>query len=410
MTTATTFNDKAQWVMDCCEALGKVSQSPAYVDRRYLSHEHKQANALVATWMQDANMRTWEDGVGNLWGRYESDSANAKSLLMGSHLDTVVNGGKYDGMLGVVAPVAVVKYIHEQGIKLPFHIDIVGFCDEEGTRFGSTLLGSRALTGKWQNEWAELIDADGVSLRDAMQAFGLNFDAVNTCAIKGEDILAYLEMHIEQGPVLEAQDLPTGIVTGIAGAKRMLFNIEGMAGHAGTVPMNSRQDALAGASEMILAVEKVAQSNNIVATVGNIANHPNAVNVISGNTQFSVDIRSIDDKQRDACVASLFAMCQSIAEKRNLVLTINETHAAPAVKCDKSLMAQLEKATELAQIKPFSLVSGAGHDAMAMADICPVAMLFTRCEKGISHHPKEAIETPDVAATLAVLYHFIRNF
>lgn len=404
------FAKQSTWVMDSCEALGKLSQSPSYVDRRYLTEQHRQANELVASWMQQANMLTWQDGVGNIWGRYQSADPEAKSLLFGSHLDTVINGGKYDGMLGVVAPIAVMKMLHDQSISLPFHIDIVGFCDEEGTRFGSTLLGSRALTGRWQDDWAKLCDADGISLRQAMLNFGLDFDKVGDCKIAGEDLIAYLELHIEQGPVLETEDLPTGIVSGIAGAKRMIFNVSGMAGHAGTVPMNNRQDALAGASEMILAIENVALHNNIVATVGNITNLPNAVNVISGNTQFSIDIRSISDSTRHACLNEILVLTQAIASKRKLTLTTTQTHSAQAVKCNPLLIKRLEKASKSAHIRPFELVSGAGHDAMAMAEICPIGMLFTRCDKGISHHPKEAIQTPDVEASLRVLYHFIDQF
>jgi len=410
MVNTSKFQAQANWVMDCCDDLGKVSQSPSYVDRRYLSEQHKQANELVAKWMQQANMHTWQDSVGNCWGRYESPNPNAKTLLFGSHLDTVINGGKYDGMLGVVAPIAVMQMLHDQSITLPFHVDIVGFCDEEGTRFGSTLLGSRALTGKWQPEWASLVDSDGISLRQAMLNFGLDFDNVGSSKIAGEDILAYIELHIEQGPVLETHNLPTGIVSGIAGAKRMVFNVGGVAGHSGTVPMNNRQDSLLGASEMIVAIENVAQQNNIVATVGNITNTPNAVNVISGNTQFSLDIRSISDSTRHACLNEIIILTQQIAAKRKLTLTTVQTHSAQAVKCDPSLIKRLIHASQTAKIAPRELVSGAGHDAMAMAEICTIGMLFTRCEKGISHHPKEAIHADDVEASLRVLYHFVDQF
>lgn len=404
------FVELAELVMARCDELGAVSQSDTYVDRRYLTAEHKAANELVASWMSAANMQTWQDAAGNLWGRYKSTHPQAKSLLLGSHLDTVINGGKYDGMLGVVCPIAVIQMFHDNNIQFPFHIDLVGFADEEGTRFGSTLLGSRALTGQWQPEWANLLDADGVSLRQAMLNFGLDFDQVESCKITPESLIAYVELHIEQGPVLEQQNLPVGVVSAIAGAKRLQVELIGMAGHAGTVPMNKRQDTLAGASEITLVVEAVAQQHNVVATVGQITNKPNAVNVISGYTTFSLDIRSEDDKHRDEALTIILQAMQEIASRRGLTLGHVETHQAPAVKCSNVLIESLSKAVDSTSTKPFVLLSGAGHDAMALADICPVGMLFTRCEKGISHNPKEAIATPDVEVSLETLYHFIEQF
>lgn len=408
------INKQAQWIMQACDELGQLSQSTEYIDRRYLSQEHKATNALVATWMEQRQMRTWQDAVGNIWGRLQSSTPNAKTLLFGSHLDTVVNGGKYDGMLGVLAPIALVEMLIKTDCELPFNIDIVGFCDEEGTRFGSTLLGSRALTGTWQNEWADLTDADGISLRQAMQNFGLDFDAVKQAKIDATTLLAYVETHIEQGPVLEAHKLPVGVVSAIAGAKRLQVSVLGMAGHAGTVPMQSRRDALAGASEMILALESCANENGIVATAGKISNAPNAVNVISGRSEFSVDVRSDRDDKRDKCLAEILLAFEQIAKRRSLNLSIKQTHAAPAVLCSKNLIKQLGQACIRAQLAPnnvpFELLSGAGHDAMAMADICQVGMLFVRCEKGISHHPKEAIMEKDVAAALAVLYEFVTDY
>ncbi|MDT0596173.1 allantoate amidohydrolase [Glaciecola petra] len=406
----TDFKAYAEQVMQRCETLGKISQSPDFVDRRYLTPEHKQANEQVSEWMRQTNMQTWQDGAGNVWGRYLSPNKNAKSLLMGSHLDTVINGGKYDGMLGVVVPIALVQALHTQRITLPFNLDIVGFCDEEGTRFGSTLLGSRALTGQWHNNWADLCDEDGISLKRAMVDFGLDFEEVMQCKLSPSSLLAFIELHIEQGPVLEQKNLPTGIVSGIAGAKRLQFTITGMAGHAGTVPMDMRKDALICASEMILSIESVAKANDIVATVGAISNKPNAVNVISGSTDFSLDIRSNNDALRDEALADILRLCEQIANKRELTLKYQITHSASAVSCDESLIQGLCDATSACNIEPLKLISGAGHDAMAMADLCPIAMLFTRCDKGISHHPAEAIQAEDVEASLDVLFNFITHF
>lgn len=399
------FNALAQQVMSRCEALGQISQSSEYLDRRYLTEEHKQANQLVGHWMREAGMKTWQDAAGNLWGRVESKQANAPRFIMGSHLDTVPNGGKYDGMLGVIAPVTLIDALQQMGIELPFHLDVVGFGDEEGTRFRSTLLGSRALTGQWPKSWAELKDEDGISLAEALEHFGLSFENVSEAAIPTDNLKGYLELHIEQGPVLEEKNLPVGVVSAIAGAKRFEFTVTGMAGHAGTVPMPMRLDALAASSEMILAVESVAKEHGVVATVGQISNRPNGVNVISGKTVFSLDIRSEFDDRRDVALAEIMQRLTNIAAKRNVMLEHQQTHSANAVHCDTELQSVLRDAIAAQNIDVHTLFSGAGHDAMAIADICPVAMLFMRCDKGISHHPAEAIMTDDVAATLAVLSH-----
>lgn len=404
------FQALAEQVMQWCEHLGAVSQSEEYLDRRYLTREHKQANTLVGGWMQNAGMLVQQDGVGNLIGRYRSKIADAPRLLIGSHLDTVPNGGKYDGMLGVLTPIALIQHFYDADITLPFHIDVVGFCDEEGTRFGTTLLGSRALTGKWQSEWADLVDKDGINLRNAMLQAGLDFARVSECEIKDTDnLIGYFEIHIEQGPVLEANDLAVGVVSAIAGARRLMFDVKGQAGHAGTVPMPLRQDALAASSEMVLAVEKWAVNQGVVATVGMIESSPNSVNVIAGSTQFSLDIRSGDNDLRDTTLEQILTEIQTIADRRKVTVTHQQTHSAPAVKCDQNFQNMLLSAIENTDHKPFSLPSGAGHDAMAMADICPVSMLFVRCEKGISHNPDEAIKAEDVGVTLQVLEQFLRQ-
>ncbi|PHS56394.1 MAG: allantoate amidohydrolase [Alteromonas sp.] len=404
------FSDAAALVMARCEALGSLSQNPSCLDRRYLTEQHKLANQLTSGWMIEAGMTTWQDSVGNIWGRYTSAVPNAPRLIIGSHLDTVPNGGKYDGMLGVVAPVTLMAMFSGEGRQFPFHIDIVGFCDEEGTRFGTTLLGSRALTGKWQDEWRRLKDEDGISLEDAMKNFGLDFDAINSATIAQTDLLGYLELHIEQGPVLEQENLPVGVVNAIAGAKRFSLTVTGMAGHAGTVPMSMRHDALCASAEMILAVESISQQRpGVVATVGKIENAPNGVNVISGRCQFSLDIRSEEDPLRDAALAEILQKINDIAVLRNVELKIEQTHSAPAVHCDSALQNTLLKGVTEAGIVPKVLASGAGHDAMAMAEICPVAMLFTRCKGGISHHPAESITTDDVAASLAIMHHSLRT-
>ena len=403
------FQQLAKQVMDRLETLGNISQSDEHLDRRYLTAEHKQANALVGSWMQEAGMQTWQDQAGNLWGRWQASDPAAPRFIMGSHLDTVPNGGKYDGMLGVVAPVTLIAALQAANVRLPFHLDVVGFGDEEGTRFRSTLLGSRALTGQWPKSWAELTDENGISLAQALKDFGLDFDAIPEATIATDNLSGYLELHIEQGPVLEDLNLPVGVVSAIAGAKRFEFSVTGMAGHAGTVPMPLRLDALAATSEMILAVEATAKKHGVVATVGQINNRPNGVNVISGFTTFSLDIRSEHDDLRDTALDDILAQFEDIAARRKVTLKREPTHAANAVHCDKALQSVLRDAIAAQNITAHTLFSGAGHDAMAIADICPVAMLFMRCDKGISHHPAEAIETSDVAVTLAVLSHTLQN-
>lgn len=404
------FAELANEVLSRCDQLGLISQSPGMVDRRYLTSQHRQANDQVAQWMQQAGMQTWQDAAGNQWGRYKSANPDAKAFVFGSHLDTVPNGGKYDGMLGVIAPLAVVQYYFEQGIRFPFHIDIVGFGDEEGTRFGSTLLGSRALTGRWQEDWRNLRDKDQVSLPDALTHFGSSFENIAQAKLDPATLLGYLEVHIEQGPVLENQSLPVGWVTAIAGAKRYDITVNGMAGHAGTVPMPLRQDAMTASSEMVLAIESIATEHAVVATVGRMDVKPGAVNVIPGQVKFSLDIRSEYDDMRDRALDAILLKLRDIATRRRVDISWQMTHMANAVHCNPALSQTLAQAIELTGIKPLSLPSGAGHDAMAMDAICPVGMLFVRCKGGISHHPGESVTHADVQATLQVLQRFLDNY
>ncbi|GEA11363.1 allantoate amidohydrolase [Alteromonas sp. KUL49] len=404
------FEIAAEEIMARCEALGNISQQSTCLDRRYLTKEHKQANSLVSGWMTEAGMTTWQDAAGNQWGRYNASHANAPRLIIGSHLDTVPNGGKYDGMLGVIAPISLIAQFSRDQVQFPFHIDVVGFGDEEGTRFGSTLLGSFALTGEWKESWRDLTDEQGISLADALVSFGSSFENIESATLTPENILGYLEIHIEQGPILENENLPIGIVSAIAGAKRFNITVTGMAGHAGTVPMEMRHDALCAVSEMILAVETHASSaRDVVATVGKIENAPNGVNVISGRTSFSLDIRSEQDDKRDKVLADILQAFDTIAEKRNIAIDIQQTHSADAVHCDTQLKSDMIDGVAQSGVSPRILPSGAGHDAMAMASICPVAMLFTRCKGGISHHPGESITVDDVRYTVEALHHSIIN-
>lgn len=401
------FSSYAEQVYKRCDALALHSQSYEGMDRRYLTEEHALANLQVSQWMGAAGMETWLDEAGNQWGKYPSDLPDAPSFLMGSHIDTVPNGGIYDGILGILIPISLVQYLHDNNIKLPFHLEVVAFGDEEGTRFGTTLLGSRAITGLWQEQWANLVDGNGVSIKQALESFGCDFEQIHKASRLKDRILGFLETHIEQGPVLEAEDLPVGNVSGIAGAKRFQISLKGQAGHAGTVPMNMRQDALVASAEMVQAIEEIATEVGVVATVGRLAAYPNAVNVIPGDVEFSLDIRSEIDTRRDTALNILQQVLAQIAHKRHVELSWKTTHSANAVACDPKLQHMISGAISEAGFRPTTMPSGAGHDAMALADICPVAMLFVRCDKGISHHPAESIIQEDVEAALEVLANFI---
>ncbi|AJQ93433.1 allantoate amidohydrolase [Gynuella sunshinyii] len=393
----------ARQVLQRCDILAGISQTAGIVDRRYLTPEHRRANDQVQQWMQQAGLNTWQDAAGNQWGRLASSNREARTLIIGSHLDTVPNAGKYDGIVGVLAPLALVAWLQQHQIALPFHLDIVGFGDEEGVRFGTTLLGSRALTGSWPEQWRELSDGE-LTLPQALEQFGSSFEAISQAAVDPQQLLGYFEFHIEQGPVLEGLDLPLGVVTAIAGARR--FNIElcGMAGHAGTVPMELRQDALMGAAELMQVIESIARDTGIVATVGRISAAPGAVNVIPGRVELSLDIRSEDDQLRDQALADIEGAAQALCQRRGLEISWTQIHSAAAVQCDPQLTNLLASAIgEPAHRLP----SGAGHDAMVMAQICPMAMLFMRCEKGISHHPAEAITESDLAEALMAMHRFL---
>ena len=399
-------------IMDRLEQLAACSEEPNALTRTFLTPPHKAAALLLQNWMEDAGMQAGFDPIGNMAGRYAGQSENAPALLIGSHYDTVRNAGKYDGMYGIVAGIAAVKALHQNNERLPFAIEVIGFADEEGVRFGSTLLGSRALAGTFDLSLLDKTDKDGIPMRQALRDYGLDPSRIGMAAHEPQNILAYLEAHIEQGPVLLSENLPLGIVTAIAGASRFQVKVSGLAGHAGTMPMNLRHDAAAAAAEALLFIEKRCQNaEELVGTVGQL-NVPNgATNVIPGSAEFSIDIRSGDDAVRQRAVNDVLAECEAIAQRRNVSFEISKTHDAPAVACGPGLMQQFESALKRAGINPRYLPSGAGHDAMAFAGFCDVAMLFVRCGNGgISHHPDEQLNAEDAALGAAVLLDFIRHF
>lgn len=389
-------------VMARCDALAQLSESTEGLTRVYLSSEHLQANALVAQWMQQAGMATWQDAVGNICGRYEAVQPGAQALLLGSHLDTVRNAGRYDGMLGVLAAIEVVDALNRAGLHGAQAIEIIGFADEEGTRFNIALLGSRGLTGSWPASWLACEDAQGVSVAQALALTGLSADAIFAAQRPVADFSAYLELHIEQGPVLEQEDLALGVVSAINGAHRLHARFTGEAGHAGTVPMRHRRDALAAAAEWLLFIEQTTQAfaPDIVATVGTLQCEPGAVNVIPGAVSLTLDIRSPQDEARDALLQRLLAQAEVIAARRGAGFSHEIFYTIAATPCDEALRAQLSDAVREVQGRTMLLPSGAGHDAIAIAERWPSAMLFVRCAGGISHHPAESVAEDDVAQAL----------
>ena len=393
------------------EALASISESHVGLTRRYLTVEHREANDLVGGWMREAGMQVHQDAIGNIIGRYEGERAGAPALLIGSHLDTVVMAGKYDGMLGVVTAIQCVQDLHRRGVQMPFAIEVVGFADEEGVRFQSTYLGSRAIAGTFRKELLEARDADGMTMADALRAFCLDPNQINTAAKRPEDVIAYLELHIEQGPVLESMDEPVGVVTAIAGATRRVVTLLGVAGHAGTVPMGHRQDALLAAAECALAVEEVAaQRTHCVATVGRIEVAPGATNVIPGSVTFSIDIRADEDVKRAEALAELDPWLEKIASKRGCKLNVETVHEANSVACAPWIVRQIETAISTDESRVVRLPSGAGHDAAAIADLTDVGMIFVRCAGGISHNPDETITEADACAGAELLLRVIENF
>lgn len=399
-------------VLARCDALAQISESPDGLTRVYLSPEHLQANACVGAWMREAGMQVWQDAVGNICGRYEGAEPGVQALLLGSHLDTVRNAGRYDGMLGVLSAIEMVSWLHQHQRRLPLAIEVVGFGDEEGTRFGITLLGSRGLTGSWPESWPAVADGNSITVAQAMEDVGLNAAEVGKAARAVEEIAAYLELHIEQGPCLEQADLALGVVTAINGARRLNCRFQGEAGHAGTVPMAQRKDALAAAAEWIVAIEQTTcrDGQQRVATVGTLQCVDGAVNVIPGEVDLSLDIRGPDDTQLAELLADLLAQGEALALRRGVTFSASEYYAINATRCDADLQQALSEAVTQVQGRSLLLPSGAGHDAIAIAERWPVGMLFVRCAGGVSHHPAESVIQPDVAQAVQAGLLAVENF
>ena len=401
------------------DVLATFTEDAPQITRTYLSKEHKQAGEYLMGLMRDAGMTASFDPLGNIVGRYEAGVPFAPVVMTGSHQDSVRNAGRYDGLFGILSPIACVKELNRRGLRLPYTLEIVGFGDEEGVRFPATLIGSKAMAGVFDPEWLDKADANGVTMRQAINDFG--GDAEKWRALDRRngahnsehgEVIAFVESHIEQGPVLLNEGLAVGVVTAIAGATRLRINVTGLAGHAGTVPMGARQDALTAAAEMVLFVESYCTKNaGLVGTVGITSVKPGAVNVIPQDVEFTIDVRSSDDANRMNAVNALTEEFAIIAKRRNVVVATNVFFSSNAAPCDVTLQKQFENAIAAHGIAPRYLPSGAGHDAMVFPAVAPTAMLFVRCgNNGISHHPDETMTAEDADIATSVLLHFFEHY
>jgi allantoate deiminase len=401
----------AERIMRRCEALARHSELPGGLTRVFLSPQARAATDEVLGWMREAGMQATLDPIANAAGRYEGERPGLPCLMLGSHLDTVRDAGRYDGMLGVISAIECVSFLNSKNKRLPFAIEVIGFGDEEGVRFGTTLLGSRAVAGTLDLRVLNVKDPQGNSMANALREFGLDPAGIPHIARKKQDVLAYAELHIEQGPVLEAEGLPVGVVTAINGFSRLRVTLRGAAGHAGTVPMNLRRDALAAAAECVLMVEKVARSQpELVGTVGRIEAKPGAINVIPGEVMFTVDVRAPQDPLRNQAVATIRSDIRRIVEGRKLECEIENLQEFGVTACSPRLMEQMDQAVARQGFPVRRLPSGAGHDGMALGAITEICMLFVRCKGGISHNPLESITEADAAAGARVLLDFIEHF
>jgi len=401
------MKDRAQRAIAECRQIAQMSEEPGPITQRFLTPPVHDLHELLRNRMESLGMAVHTDAAGNLRGLWQPPGARGKRLVLGSHIDTVPDAGAFDGVLGVALALEWTRLAQE--LKLPLSIEVIAFSEEEGVRFGVPFLGSRAVAGRFDPALLELKDADGITLADALRAFGLDPSKIGNAALDS-DALGFVEIHIEQGPILESEGLSVAAVTAIVGQTRLTVEFTGHANHSGTTPMHLRRDALAGAAEWVSAVESIAlQSEGLIATTGKIDVEPNAANVIAGVARVSLDVRHADGRARKAAVESLVAQAQSIAEKRGLTLQIARQMDQPAVPMDERLTAYLADAIAGAGLPEKLMTSGAGHDAMVIAGRVPTTMLFLRSPGGISHHPDESVLEQDVEAALNVGSRFLQR-
>ena len=391
---------------------------PGYAEKgqltvTYLTDAHRACAQRISHWMRDCGFDEVEvDAVGNVVGRYLSDKPDAKTLMTGSHYDTVRNGGKYDGRLGIFVPMACVLELHRQGKRLPFHFEVIGFAEEEGQRYKATFLGSGALIGDFKPAWLDQKDADGITMREAMQHAGLCVDDIPKLQRDPARYHGFVEVHIEQGPVLNELNLPLGIVTSINGSVRYIAEIFGMASHAGTTPMDRRRDAATATAELALFVEKrAAQDGDSVGTIGMLEVPNGSINVVPGQCRFSLDLRAPTNAQRDALAQDVLAELQAICERRFLRYTLEETMRAAAAPSAPAWQQRWERAVDALGLQRYAMPSGAGHDAMKLHEVMPQAMLFVRGQNsGISHNPLESTTSDDMQLAVEAFQHLLNNF
>lgn len=427
----------AQPLVSMLDELGRITDEPGRLTRTFLSPAMQRANALVGGWMKAAGLQVHVDSLGNLIGRLESEKGGrtgpvrrgragrsarpqSKTLLLGSHLDTVRNAGRFDGPLGVLLPLVALQELGRRGVKLPFAVEVLGFSEEEGVRFASAYLGSEGYTGRLKPATLKLRDADGVSVGEAIARWnGLTSGRLKRSGVsalhlrpahKRSDLLGYVEVHIEQGPVLEQRDLAVGVVSAIAGQSRFILTWTGQAGHAGTTPMPLRRDALAAAAEFTLGVETIAKrTRGLVATVGSMSVAPGAANVIPGQVVHTLDVRHADDHVRRRALLAIGRLATQIAARRHVTRAWQRTQDNAATLCSPALTARLAQSVKSVQGKCLPLVSGAGHDGVVMSTLCPIAMLFVRCRGGLSHHPDEYASPADLGVALKVMVDFLER-
>ena len=398
-------------ILDMARELAQFSETTEGLTCTYFSPAHKASAARLRDWMRSAGLAAEIDAVGNVVGRYAGAADASRTLIVGSHYDTVTNAGQFDGRLGILTALVVAEHLRRTGQRLPFHLEVIGFSEEEGMRFSAPYLGSSAIAGCFNETVLDRHDANGVSLATLLRAEGVDVTAIRKLARRPETLRGYLEVHIEQGPVLLQNDLPVGIVSSIAASARFRVAIHGVAGHAGTVPMSLRHDAAAAAAEIVLAVERrCAEGHNLVGTVGQLAVPHGVINVIPAWCELSIDIRAGDDATHAAAIADILAAICRIAERRGVTAEVADIARHAAVACAPQIQSALARAIGRAGIKPFYLASGAGHDGEMFAGVTDIGMLFVRCGNGgISHSPRETVTAADVDIAARILLDAVVN-